>query len=89
VAGRFEIWTAASGDAQSMYPNDINSRFVIANNGDIGIGTVTPATKLDVNGAVTIEAGPSGYAVCYTSAHALGHCTSVVAAGGTCICAAN
>jgi len=32
-----------------------DTSLAVSNNGNVGIGTVNPATKLDVNGAITLE----------------------------------
>ena len=56
-------------------------------------GSTTAATALTIgaSGSVTQASGSSwaGYAICYATGGTLGHCTSVVASGGTCTCVAN
>jgi hypothetical protein len=51
------------------------TRMIIANNGEVGIGTITPVTKLDVNGSLNVSSEirrtPTGAAnlvpICYGS----------------------
>ena len=50
--GVFDFQTGAVGTAPS-------SKMYITNAGNVGIGTVTPATKLDVNGSVRIGYDPT------------------------------
>ena len=68
-------------------------------NGNVGIGTTSPATKLhmssgtftidgNVSPAMTVKgsgAPPDGYALCL-SGGSLGHCTTIVGVGGACTC---
>jgi hypothetical protein len=50
--GQVAIWTATSGTAGSqLIPQ---ARLLITNDGKIGVGTSTPAYKLDVNGDVNL-----------------------------------
>jgi hypothetical protein len=71
--------------------------------GDVGVGTVIPDSRLDVNGTASIKqtlnvtskistlnaSSYSGQVVCYTNGGELGHCTSVVGATGGCTCVRN
>lgn len=47
-AGTFEVWTTATGDAQSTAPSDSNSRIKVNSTG-LGVG-MAPARALDVTG---------------------------------------
>ncbi|MDD2774055.1 MAG: hypothetical protein PHP45_10220 [Elusimicrobiales bacterium] len=87
-AGTGYVTAMGFDDGLAINPEILHLAYASGGN-RVGIGTTAPSTTLDVNGVVTVEAGPATYVVCYTSAHALGHCTSAVGAGGTCTCAAN
>ena len=50
--GAINIWTATSGTAGSQVSPQ--GRLLITNDGKIGVGTTTPAYKLDVNGDVNL-----------------------------------
>ena len=50
--GAIHIWTATSGTAGSQVSPQ--GRLLITNDGKIGVGTTTPAYKLDVNGDVNL-----------------------------------
>ncbi|MFC1786236.1 hypothetical protein ACFLZA_02600 [Candidatus Neomarinimicrobiota bacterium] len=42
--------------------DDISQMMVITHNGDVGVGTATPSSKLDVNGSVILgESGTSSW----------------------------
>lgn len=62
--------------------------FIGGRNGFVGIGTTNPASRLDVNGNLTVRTGGlANSAVCWKAdAVTLGYCSSVVAADGTCTC---
>ena len=65
-------------------------RMAISGTGLVGIGTVAPATKLHLSSGVITNDGtgsiPLSYAVCFTTAGAMGHCNTAVAADGGCGC---
>ena len=71
----------------------------LARNGKVSISdgaNTSPAYTMDVSGVVKssdsiISSGvaQSGQAVCFTTTGQLGHCTSVVGAGGGCTCVSN
>jgi hypothetical protein len=53
--GQFSFNTIASGNANSVAT--INERMRITSGGNVGIGTTSPSTRLDVNGAITATGG--------------------------------
>lgn len=63
----------------------------IKSNGNVGIATTNPNTKLHISsGTLTMDGSGSpagGYALCLdATSKQMGHCSSVVAADGTCTC---
>ena len=52
VFSRLGFYTFASAD-----PNGLIERMSITDDGNIGIGTITPAAKLDINGQLRIQGG--------------------------------
>lgn len=53
-----DIYGAAAG-GYIIFRTGNNTRVTIANGGNVGIGTESPATKLDVNGVITATGGNS------------------------------
>ena len=53
---------------------------------NVGIGSASPGTTLDVQGTVRISTGTAGQATCWKADKTLGQCTSAVGAGGACTC---
>ena len=74
------LYTTASGAT--------NNYGLIVASGNVGIGTTTPQGVLDVNGTQFNEVVTTGYALCFTAGHQLGHCTSTPT-NGACTCSAN
>ncbi len=67
-------------------------KVTVLDNGNVGIGTTTPNTALDVNGDITIEKGASAYTgmlVCYMVGGKLGHISVADVVLGMTTCAAN
>lgn len=58
----------------------------ILGNGNVGIGSAIPISKLDVNGAIRSSTGTSGQATCWKSDLTLGQCTTSIGIGGSCTC---
>jgi hypothetical protein len=88
--GSIGVQEKVGGGTKFMYfgTSAVDKAVVIDRNGNVGIGTTTPATKLDVNGVVTIRSGGSAnHAICWKSdGITLGYCSSVVASDGACTC---
>ena len=63
----------------------IDTLFVDASNNRVGIGTISPKTKLDVKGSMSIGSvsAISGRLLCWTNDNRIGYCTSTVS-GSTC-----
>ncbi len=49
-AGAFEIWTTDSASAQNTAPANSNSRLIVLNNGNVGVGLINPTNKFEVTG---------------------------------------
>jgi hypothetical protein len=81
LAGPFLVGSAGTGDPLYLYAGNKYTapQFTITSAGNIGIGTETPATTLEVNGNLQLDAGgtlPQG-GIIYTSGSAIGSSGSV------------
>jgi hypothetical protein len=47
-AGQFAVWTVASGEAQTTAPDASHCKFLVTNDGKVGIGTDTPGNNLSI-----------------------------------------
>ncbi len=72
-----------------------STRFIITSTGNVGIGTSTPATTLDVNGDITdekaishVNTGANTAIMCYTTGGQLGYITITNLLGVTPACSA-
>ncbi len=70
----------------SLFPSISISTANANSMGFVGVHTAFPATPLDVNGSVTLEAGTTGAVLCLTSTHVIGHCTASASCLTTCTC---
>ncbi len=59
MAGNFNIWSAPSAGGPGT-PAAVSQIFTVLNNGNVGIGTTTPFSKLDVEGGISIGAAYAG-----------------------------
>lgn len=70
--------------------DSITQKMILNQDGDVGIGTASPASKLDISSGTIRMAGTGaptvGFALCLTANGAMGHCTAVNAADGSCTC---
>jgi Chaperone of endosialidase len=67
-----------NGDFQVDAPNVPGGRFIVQQNGNVGIGTATPQAKLDVNGIIRVAAfGTAGSTqLCVNSLNQISSCGS-------------
>ncbi len=90
IKGVNTVHTAAaeSGDMAFMTRSagTIAERMRITAAGNVGIGSITPGTALDVQGTIRASTGTAGAATCWKSDKSLGHCTTIVDASGNCTC---
>ena len=88
VVGTGAIPPLRVDDHWTVIPGDDPTPFIIDANGNVGIGTPTPAAKLDVNGEARIGsvAGLVGKVVCVKVNGNLGTCADAPAPVGTCTC---
>jgi len=76
-----------TGKSIQFKENNGAAQVTIAGGGDLGIGTTTPATTLDVNGTTTIESGRThvNALVCYLANGSLGYIAEANLAGDICL----
>lgn len=67
------------GNSSTLYGDLANNR--------VGIGTTSPAAKLEVNGNIKVDSGgASGKVVCWKADKTLGSCSNAPNASGVCTC---
>lgn len=49
-AGAFEVWTSDTASAANTAPSNSNSRLIVLNNGNVGIGLTNPSNRFEVTG---------------------------------------
>jgi hypothetical protein len=49
-AGAFEVWTTDTASAQNTAPSNTNSRLIVLNNGNVGVGLINPTNRFEVTG---------------------------------------
>ena len=62
AAGGIAMGIGGFGDLQIDKPGIAGGRFIVKDNGNIGIGAATPIAKLDVSGAMVIEGSQTTHA---------------------------
>ena len=89
MANSGNIGVESIGTTYAFYAPAISSNGPSYFQTNVGIGIAPSTAALDVSGAVKLESVTVGQALCLTSAHQIGHCTSAVNSSGACTCAAN
>jgi hypothetical protein len=65
-----DIYAPRIDELNLLEENVVNSgAFIVKNNGNVGIGTANPLTKLDVNGSIRLSAGASNGAILVSDAN--------------------